>query len=88
MPPTRPYAGQLLEVTGAVGSVGKDILGSRYVPLTDGSEFAILGVQCFFSSRHDNALARINSGQYLTVRGVCKGRSMNVILKDCELVGR
>jgi len=80
------YENKTLEVTGVVDSIGKDILDTPYVVLTDGDEWAVWGVQCMFRSKDEAQLAQMTKGQTLTIWGRCDGYLLNVILSDCSLV--
>jgi hypothetical protein len=80
------YKDRKVQARGVVLKIGKDVLGGRYVLLGEGREFEILGVQCEFAKRHDDELADLSPHQSVTLRGVCKGKAMNVLLHDCELV--
>lgn len=77
------WKGKVIKVSGKVESVGKDILDKVYVTLGDG-EFR--QAQCFFTEKNAKAVADIDKGQTVTVRGRVKGLMMNVLLEDCELV--
>ena len=75
------YKGRLLEVTGVITSIGKDILGSPYIVLGSGDEWEVWGVQCTFSSRYESWLAKLKKGQQVTVTGKCTGYFLNVLLE-------
>lgn len=80
------YEGKILDITGVVESIGKDILDTPYVTLTDGSEWAVWGVQCMFSKKDEATLAQLSKGQTITVRGKCDGYLVNVIVRNCTVV--
>lgn len=82
----RKYKGQILEITGVVDSIGKDILDSMYVTLDSDERFGITNVQCFFDKSEETNLAALSKGRSLTVRGRCDGKFGNVLIKDCEIV--
>lgn len=77
------YEGKILEVSGTVDSIGKDIMDSMYVALESGNP--ILGVQCFFADSHQDTLSSLSKGQNVTIRGKCDGSMGNVILRGCVL---
>src|SRR5581483_4475624 len=79
------YKGRDLLVTGAVYSVGTDLLGNPYVTLYDGSAFTVQTVQCCFGSEARSELARLQRNDVVTVIGRCSGKMMNVVLSDCEI---
>lgn len=82
----RKYKGQILEITGVVDSIGKDILDSMYVTLDSGQQFGITNVQCFFDESEETNLAALSKGRSLTVKGRCDGKFGNVLIKECEIV--
>lgn len=82
----RKYKGQILEITGIVDSIGKDILDSMYVTLDSGEQFGITSVRCFFDESEENYLAALSKGRSLTVKGRCDGKFGNVLIKECEIV--
>ncbi len=80
------YKGKLLNVSGRVKSVGKDVLNTMYVILLPDTEYIYAtSVQCFFSDDKNEQLASLKRGQWITVRGKCKGKTFNVLLSNCEL---
>lgn len=80
------YKGQLLKVTGTVGSIGKDILDDAYVTLTNDNEYSIISVQCYFAKDNLEGISTLKEGDVVTITGTCDGSSLNVILKGCNLV--
>ena len=78
------YKGKKLEVKGVVLKVAKDLLDDMYVTLKSGKEFDIFTVQCSFDDDHEEALAAVQPGAIVTIRGTCDGKLGNVFLKDCE----
>ena len=80
------YKGKVIETTGIVNTVKKDITDSIYVILGSGAQFEIPEVQCFFDDRLAKKAAALNKGDRVTVRGTVSGLMMNVLVKDCEFV--
>lgn len=78
----KKYKGQILEVSGSVGDISRDILNNIYVTLKTG-QFELFSVQCFFADDFEDRAAELRQGQYLRIRGRCDGKFGNVILKDC-----
>lgn len=76
------YKGRLVEVTGVVGNVGKDILGDAYVTLRASEDFEFASVQCVPKPRWN--LYDLQPGYTCTITGVCAGKFINVVLKDCD----
>jgi hypothetical protein len=75
------YKGRVIEVTGVVDKVGRDILDNPYLTMQSPGIFC---VQCFFDN--DRPLTSLRPGHIVTVRGWCDGKLGNVGLKYCVLV--
>lgn len=81
------YKDKIVEVTGTVDSIGKDITDSSYVTFEGESQYSVINkVQAFFSKSNESALIDVKKGQKLTLRGRVEGGSFNVILRDSEIV--
>ena len=77
------YKGQVIEVHGRVGHLG-DALGAPYIALDPNG---IMFVQCLFVESDRKALAKLDVGDIVTVRGKALGRSLITIALDgCTLV--
>lgn len=79
------FSGKLIEVTGVIDSISKDILGDPYVTLGSGKDFEFAHVQAMFPADAAKQLTGLRKGQTLTVQCICGGKVMNVIGKDCVL---
>lgn len=78
----KKYEGQIVEVTGVVGDIKKDILDDAYVTLGTGKQFEVRQVQCFLANGVDaTALAK---GDQVTLTGRVEGLMMNVLVRDCR----
>lgn len=80
------YKGRQLFIVGRVGEVKKDILDNPYVIL-DAAEFDFRGVQAFFDNDALSQLLALQKGQVIGVIGKCDGLMMNVLIRECRLVG-
>ena len=80
------YKGKVLEVSGTIESIAKDIMDTMYVSLEGGGEFEMRGVQCYFADSENSKLAKLSKGQQITIRGKCDGLMMNVLIKECLIV--
>lgn len=78
------YKGKLLEITGEVDTIGKDVLDTLYVTLKGDAYFG--NVQCYFPDSAADALAKLKSGDNVVIQGKGDGYLMNVSVKDCALV--
>jgi formylglycine-generating enzyme required for sulfatase activity len=79
------YKGKVIEVSGVIGSIGKDITNSMFVILGTGGNFSFRYVQCFFADSEEGKLARLSKGQLVTIKGECAGLMMNVLVKGCVM---
>jgi len=79
------YKGKVLLVTGTVDDIGKDITDSIYVSLSDGEEYSLSGVQCFFADSQTSVAADLKKGQNISIKGKCEGLMINVLLKGCTV---
>jgi hypothetical protein len=80
------YKGKILEVSGAVDNIGKDIMDTPYVTLDTGD--VISTVQCMFGDEHKAELASLKKGDRVTIKGECQGKLGNVLLRDSTLTSR
>lgn len=80
---TNKYKDKVVEISGTVDSIGKDITDTPYVTLQASGD--ILGVQCMFDNQYKGQLAQLQKGQQIRVQGTCKGKTLNVLLADCTL---
>jgi hypothetical protein len=75
------YKGKVLEISGKIDSIGKDIMDEPYVTLRVGRTFG--SVQCMFSKSSSQQLVRLRKGQAVVLKGRCAGKMVNVILRGC-----
>jgi hypothetical protein len=80
------YKGKLIQVTGKVGAIKKDILDHMYVIVGTGKQFEIPAVQCTLREENAGAATSLTKGQSITVRGEVHGLMMNVQLGDCDIL--
>lgn len=79
------FKGKLIEVTGVVDTIAKDIMGDPYVTLGSDKEFEFAHVQAMFPADAAKQLAGLRKGQTLTVQCTGGGKVINVIGHDCLL---
>jgi hypothetical protein len=80
------YKGKLVEITGTVDNIQKDIMDTAYVTFALGQYEIVHQVQCYFNRKNEGQLADISKGDRLTVRGTVDGGSLNVLVKNCQVV--
>jgi hypothetical protein len=78
------YKGKVIEITGTINSIGKDILDTPYVALNSGDMFTT--VQCMFDKSNQAELATLSKDTRITLRGTGKTYLMNVLVDNCSVV--
>jgi len=81
------YKGKLLEVTGTVRNIDKDLLDTVFITLNGGGDWSLNDVQCYFKDKEEiEKVAELSKGQTVTVIGTCNGLLIiNVDMKNCKL---
>lgn len=80
------YKGKLIEVSGIVDSIDKDIMGTPYIAL-ESYEYAIVDhVQCMFERSQATELTSVKKGQKITLRGKVVAKAGNIVVEDCSIV--
>lgn len=79
------YKGNLVQVSGTIYSIDKDILGNPFVQIQSGS-YDLWGVQCGFSQADQSQLAQLSKGQTVTLQGTVSGKVVNVMIDGCSIV--
>ena len=80
------YKGKLVEITGTVKTIDKDVLQTPYISL-ESYEYAIVDhVQCMFPKSSETELASVTKGQKITLRGTVANKLGNLIVEDCSIV--
>lgn len=85
------YKGKLIEVSGMIKDINKDMVDTIYVILDAQNPESITDAQLYFSDAHEKEAAALYKGEYFGAVCRCDGKFMNVMLKDCEItasVGR
>ena len=79
------YKDKDILVSGVVNSIGVDVMGTSFVTLK--SDGVLLGVQCMFDDQYKPQLAKLQKGNYVKVRGTCKGNALGIgiTVADCIL---
>lgn len=78
------YIDKIVEVTGPVASIEATSDSTMNVTLTEEGELS--GVICTFHNTSNPAWDKIKEGETITVRGVCSGMLMDVLLNNCVVV--
>jgi hypothetical protein len=80
------FKDQVIQTSGVVDDVKKDIMDSVYVTIGTGRQYEIPQVQCFVSDEQVKKAASLSKGTRIGVRGRVQGLMMNVLVHDCEFV--
>lgn len=78
-----------IKVTGAVKSVGTDILDQVYVCLNHDNDYVVIGIQCYAKNKtEEDKISKLKEGDVITVVGVGDCGSLSFSLKDAEIIDR
>ncbi|SDD93020.1 OB-fold protein [Niabella drilacis] len=80
----RKYVEKIIAVTGTVTGVKIDTAGQATVFL-DGND-PMAAVTCSFYDTETATVKKLTPGQQVTVKGVCTGKLMDVVLNKCSIV--
>jgi hypothetical protein len=81
------YKGKLVEISGTVDTIGKDIADTPYIAFATENQYEIINrIQCMFGRNDTEALSSVSKGQKIALRGTVSGALGNIIVKDCEIV--
>ncbi len=80
------YKNKVVEVTGLVNTIGKDILDTPYIALSDGGQYSFTSVQCMFSEKDESLLSTVSKGDRVTLKGTVSGKLGNVNVSGCSIV--
>jgi hypothetical protein len=79
------FKDRTIAVTGPVDRIGKDILNNPFVTLSGEPVDSFRGVQATFPREAESELARLQTGQTITVVCRARGLMMNVQLDRCAI---
>lgn len=74
------YLGKIIEVSGIVSEKSKDEKGKLNITL-QGADMA--GIGCVFEQASQTKAATLAEGQKVTIKGICTGILLDVVLVDC-----
>ena len=78
------YLGKVIEVTGIVDITSKNEKGEINITLRGGD---LGGVGCQFEKNKMDLLKNITTGNTVTIKGICTGILIDVVLVDCVISG-
>jgi preprotein translocase subunit YajC len=77
------YTDKIIEVSGTIASVKNEENNKINISLKTDSDFS--SVICAFNSLDDPS--KFHAGDHITLRGECSGFLLDVLLKDCVIIG-
>ncbi len=77
------FKGKTLKVEGTVSSIDKGTDGRICVMLE--TDELIGYIFCYFPDSESKDVAKINRGNYRTIKGKCTGKLLGVSLEDCDV---
>lgn len=80
------FKGSLVEFSGRVSSIGKDLLDNPYVTVSTGDPSSLREVQCALASEAVTESTKLSRGDGVTMRGTVLGLMMHVQLDGCTFV--
>jgi len=80
------YKDKIIQTTGIVEMVKKDIINDTYVILRTERGLEIPMVQCYFDKQFISQVSQLNPGDNITIKGHLKGLMLNVLFDKCSLV--
>ncbi|GAB3006202.1 hypothetical protein GCM10027051_01730 [Niabella terrae] len=78
------YVDKILSVTGKIADITVDPTGQATVVLETGDPMA--SVICSFYDTEAGAAKDLAAGQQVTIKGICTGKLMDVVLNKCSIV--
>lgn len=79
------YKEKVVQVSGTVSDIGKDILDNPYVVVGSFGDLG-LGVQCTFAESQNATISELKKGDAVSIKGTCNGSLMHVQLNSCVLI--
>ena len=77
----RQFVGKVVQVSGSVGQISE-----RHVML-EGDRLGLAGVYCYLRDEDVEAVESLSKGNYVTLVGICEGKSVvSVEVKNCRFV--
>ncbi len=78
------YMDQIVDISGKISEVSTDRKGATVIAMR--ADDAISGVMCTFKENQTAKLAKYKVGDPITVRGICVGMTLDVVLNKSEVI--
>lgn len=80
------YKDKVIQTSGTITSIGKDILDTPYITLSSGGN-SFSSVQCMFEKSDQAELAALAKNTKITLQGRVSGKTLgNVLIRECSVV--
>jgi len=83
MAATKKYADQILQIEGDTYTIST-LKGSSII--TFNSEALASSVICHLQPEENNKILKLKKDQYITVKGICTGYLLDVVMVECVLI--
>lgn len=82
------FKDKLVQVSGKVAEVKKDLFGRYFVGLGTAHEGEMFDVMCYLDKTAEEAAGKLQKGETATLMGMCQGRAGGLVLtlKSCIVV--
>jgi len=80
------YMDRVVEVSGTIAEISEDQKGDMVIALRDTDAFA--GILCTLEENQKKMLQNYKVGKPITLRGVCTGMLMDVVLNKCAIINQ
>lgn len=78
------FKGQTFVISGAIESIGKDVLGRPFLILTKDGSPQYPAIQASFSTEHLNALAQLDKRYSVRITCTGSGKLMHIQFSNCR----
>lgn len=81
------YEDKLVELSGTVDTIGKDITDEAYITFETPEAYAFDKVQCMFKSAEEASLGTLKKGQTVVAQGTVSGVVISgPLVRNCKLI--
>lgn len=80
------YKNKIVEVSGVINNIGKDIMDTPYVSLNSDPKTTIFTVQCMFPKSGQEQLTALSKDSDIVLKGKVSGKMGNIIINECSIV--
>lgn len=80
------YKGKLVEVSGTIKDIGKDIVDTPYIIIESNPSDYFTQIQCMFSKSDVETVGSLQKNTAVVVQGEVSGKLGNVLVRECKIV--